>query len=1167
MPITTQTSHRLPAARRRKAFPGILGALALLLSNPGLTDTQTRTVAFQYDASGLLIKEIVEPGNSDLCLVTAYIYDGYGNKAGSTTRNCNGSVGSHSGINSEAAAPAATSPAVFSVRSISTGFDARGQFPVTATNALSQSETRVFDARFGQVSSLTGPNGLTTTWQFDGFGRKIKETLPDGALSTWSYNLCAACGGLSNAAYTITATQAGAPTTITYYDGLDRIIRTQATGFDGSSSIYQDTIYDSLGRMAQKSKPYYTGQPVYWIRYTYDVLGRVVAETAPDNSVTAFSYQGLTTRITNAANQTQVKTKNAWGLLASITDPAGKTLTYGYDAQGNLLRTTDPNGNVIRLTYDLRGRKTAMADPDLGSWQYRYNALGELVGQTDAKGQVSNLSYDPLGRLAQRSEPDLVSTWYYDTDAAGNACGKGIGKLCEAKADNAYRRLHHYDVLGRPDSVATTLDQIYTSSVSYDGLGRPATRTWPTGFAVKYVYTSLGYLKEVRNAQTDVLYWQANTFDAEGHLLTETQGNGVVTQHAYNPASGRLAATLAGAGNSVQNLAYAFDTLGNLTSRQDNAAGSLESFSYDNLNRLTIYSLQGPGVSGIVTRTVAYDALGNITAKSDVGNYYYAPGTPPHAVTQVSGGPGKNYSQSYDANGNLIYTAINDLASGQTATRFEDYTSFNMPKQLRQGPAGQAQNLTLGFAYGPEHQRTKQISSVNGTTYYLNGTDGQALDFEKDIKPDGTVESKHYLIADGTVVAQYTSRSNGTQSLRYFHRDHLGSASVISDEAGTVLERLAYDPWGRRQYANGGTPPAGYSPATTDRGYTMQEHLDEMGIVHMNGRVYDPTLGRFMSADPLIQAPSNLQSFNRFSYAFNMPLVLTDPSGFCSQDDYGNDCWRDTSSSYVDGETGSYGYLITTSRIDDSSSNISNQGWLFSSLGGQSSFPWSPSANASGGNWQPRSMGGGDVSPYYDPRSPSLGDRLMDQFLFPTLAKNAVSSWKEGHYPSAILSGFGAGGDFLLTALSLGEYRVGSRAGGKLIELLTEAKNTEALSANVAGSITKRGIVEFQGFEVRAVRDLSHLDEGTLRAMQDIGFAAKDAKGNSLVLHHHQQNPAGPIFEMPGKNHNIGNARQHPFGNTKGAGLSGGDRALFNQWRTDYWKERASAELKRRGLQ
>jgi hypothetical protein len=98
------------------------------------------------------------------------------------------------------------------------------------------------------------------------------------------------------------------------------------------------------------------------------------------------------------------------------------------------------------------------------------------------------------------------------------------------------------------------------------------------------------------------------------------------------------------------------------------------------------------------------------------------------------------------------------------------------------------------------------------------------------------------------------------------------------------------------------------------------------------------------------------------------------------------------------------------------------------------------------------------------------------------------------------------------------------------------------------------------------MRDMSHVPEATLRAQARLGFAGKDAQGRSLVLHHHQQNPAGPIIEMPAANHSIGNPLQHPFGNAPGAGLTAAQRAAFNAWRVQYWQARAVGELRRRGL-
>jgi len=183
---------------------------------------------------------------------------------------------------------------------------------------------------------------------------------------------------------------------------------------------------------------------------------------------------------------------------------------------------------------------------------------------------------------------------------------------------------------------------------------------------------------------------------------------------------------------------------------------------------------------------------------------------------------------------------------------------------------------------------------MGGTTGYLHG-DNNALVFEKELKANGVTENRDYLQAAGMTFALVTTRSGAGVSstasdlskrsaqVRYFHQDHLNSIAVITDEAGQVVERLAYDPWGKRRNANGLADKSdSLVGQTTDRGYTEHEHLDEVGLIHMNGRVYDPLIGRFMNADPFIQSPGNLQSYNRYAYVMNNPLALTDPSGYFS---------------------------------------------------------------------------------------------------------------------------------------------------------------------------------------------------------------------------------------------------------------------------------------------
>ncbi|HOT15857.1 MAG TPA: RHS repeat-associated core domain-containing protein [Bacteroidales bacterium] len=129
-------------------------------------------------------------------------------------------------------------------------------------------------------------------------------------------------------------------------------------------------------------------------------------------------------------------------------------------------------------------------------------------------------------------------------------------------------------------------------------------------------------------------------------------------------------------------------------------------------------------------------------------------------------------------------------------------------------------------------------------------------------------------------MAIYTqSTVTANTKLVYCLRDHLGSLQYVVNEAGTtVLEEYSYDAWGCRR------DPVTWKPAAitanTARGFTGHEHIDLFELVNMDGRVYDPRLGRFMSPDPYVQAPFNSQSYNRYSYCLNNPLSFTDPSGY-----------------------------------------------------------------------------------------------------------------------------------------------------------------------------------------------------------------------------------------------------------------------------------------------
>jgi RHS repeat-associated protein len=123
----------------------------------------------------------------------------------------------------------------------------------------------------------------------------------------------------------------------------------------------------------------------------------------------------------------------------------------------------------------------------------------------------------------------------------------------------------------------------------------------------------------------------------------------------------------------------------------------------------------------------------------------------------------------------------------------------------------------------------------------------------------------------------------GTSTVRMHLKDHLGSVLGVVDGSGTVLQRMSYDAWGRRRQTNGVDDNWGSLGTIANNqdnsGYTGHEHLDQLGLVHMNARLYDPILGRHTSADPTVPDPQNGQAFNRYSYVLNNALAFTDPTG------------------------------------------------------------------------------------------------------------------------------------------------------------------------------------------------------------------------------------------------------------------------------------------------
>jgi RHS repeat-associated protein len=616
------------------------------------------------------------------------------------------------------------------------------------------------------------------------------------------------------------------------------------------------------------------------------------------------------------------------GKVAAVTTMSGddlgaSTISFEYDADGNLTASHDPAGNTVQTVYDVRGRKISMVDPDMGSWSYGYDGFGDLTSQTDGKSQSTSMTYDVLGRLLTKTDPTGTAEWVYDA-----ASGAGFGRLAAMISapdvrlaapcsvpyvthtdQNRTGKSFAYDSFGEVQAVSECADgQTFVTTHEYDRFGRESAIRYPqvngARFAVGYSYTGFGflqYLTDVSAAAPGTLLWKATEMNALGQVTHELTANGVETIQTRNPSTGwlRASSSTAHADNEtlIQQWGYAFDEAGNLRTRtrsdQLNALGSVETFGYDGLDRLT-----SSNVTVGATQQASgfgYDALGNLTTK-DGKDYAYtgcvAGERPagPHAVCYVGGvGP-----FLYDGNGNMV--------SGLDRTL--TYNPSNMVTHVDSHPAVSNGNDTgtVDFVYGADDTRVVQaVSGPNGasarTIYVGLGGTGKSL-YERTTN-GATTEHVHFIYAGGAhmgnafalrVITEGGASQPTTAATKYNHFDHLGSITAVSDESGHVINSdwggadaglMGYDPWGARRSPDGrAANPASFDLPVGRRGFTSQETIPNVGLINMNGRVYDPVVGRFLSPDPTIQFPTDLQDYNRYSYVKNNPLRYTDPTGF-----------------------------------------------------------------------------------------------------------------------------------------------------------------------------------------------------------------------------------------------------------------------------------------------
>ncbi len=713
----------------------------------------------------------------------------------------------------------------------------------------------------------------------------------------------------------------------TEYNSKGQVLRISEPYFLGGNKYWKHSSLDILGRPVQITLPDGATQSMSYSGY----------------STTTTNALGVTRTETKNGFGELISVDEALGAkIEYVYDGAGNLeFVHSMAAPG------DPHQQTIvtQLSYDALGRKIAMADPDKGTWEYKYNAFGDLVWQKDAKGQVVMQSYDTSGRLATRLDYRQDGTiegntaWYFDgyteespteqvvdnalmqvsaivmRDSSGAACNASAAIQCVYPSYDRFGRNVATEVRNGKSGVNGNQLSSYITETSFDQIGRVATQTDALNAVVvsnrsgdaRYLDNSIqsgienhyndatGYLESVSDLQTNKTIYQVLTTNARGQVLTSLRGNNVTSENTYDPLTGQLTKQVGNVSDifKIQHIEYDWDQIGNLSSRFNNTMrvngnghrNKSESFCYDALNRLINTNADTQSTSAcenleLEDQDLRYDSRGNITYKHDVGNYTYNTTLAgPHAVTSTSAGD----SYLYDDNGNMT-------DSFGTLRRKMTYSAYDKVTQIVKGLASSPDHTT-NFRYGIDRARYwREDIDQNGvvtTTEYLGGVEK----ITKSNEP-GKIEWKRYL-GKTAIIALTTDTNNvlldGAENYKesYVYNDHLGSLDVITDAAGTVIQSLSFDSWGKRRNEDTwqdidltDLSVVAAVKAVTTRGYTGHEMLDEVGIIHMNGRIYDARLARFMQADPIIQAATATQSLNRYAYVWNNPLNSTDPSGF-----------------------------------------------------------------------------------------------------------------------------------------------------------------------------------------------------------------------------------------------------------------------------------------------
>lgn len=721
----------------------------------------------------------------------------------------------------------------------------------------------------GRITSLQSGLGLTTSYKYDGWGNAKENTDPLGKKTTIT-KLINASEPAGN--YSISNKREGGVETIATFDKFDRQIMSKTQTLN-SQWVNVKTDYDIFGKKTQVSEPYFDGETPLWNRIEYDELNRPIKQFSFNGKLITTCYEGLKVTVEDGIKKTS-KWLDASGNVIKHKDFGGE-IYYKYYPNG-ALKETDYAGIKTKIEIDGWGNKTKLDDPSAGVYRYEYDNLSRIKKDINPKGGITLYTYDDLGRPLTENTTSAAENTTIVKNFQYNPTTKLPTVVSGTYNAKSYTYTTFYDnkfrINGKKEE---TPDFTYETTTSFDDYGRVnitelkttlVNPSYVTTSHVKNLYDANGILTKQLDNDTSGTIWEVNAINSHGMTTQMSYGNGYTVNTTYNNTTFALEKLKHDNGTStVVDINYTYNVQrGILLNRNNLVFGKDETYEYDDLDRLLVESTNGTTI-----QNYTYDKRGRMTSNTDVGKYNFnEQDYKLQSINFNSKGSTLNGSRGfaeiqYNAfkNPNEIYLAGKDRISFDYSilkTRSVSYYG-SLSTTAADRPNRKYYSADKAIEIVREGALTKIITYVTGDPYSANY-------MKVDLLTGGSLTSSNHY---------------------YLHRDNQSTIVAITsaDASGTVIEKRYFDAWGNLK--NAVVAGTAYAPNAMgwvvqlliDRGYTGHEFLKTVGLVHMNGRIYDPVLRRFMSPDNYVQDPYNTQNFNRYGYVWNNPLLYVDPSG------------------------------------------------------------------------------------------------------------------------------------------------------------------------------------------------------------------------------------------------------------------------------------------------